>query len=187
MSKFAESEVIARYVFLALIAAKPGLTDADLLNTCCASMYMDYFTYSQIKQEMKEKKLAQLSLRKNESLLAADGEPLLRWDLTETGKELLHTLNPTMPDPVLKFLANFSNSRQFFEEATAKVLPSGYGDYWAVLQLLDNNRLTFEYRIIVPTSEAAEDLGKRWRQNTAELYRYLLDPFNRKNDDPKQP
>lgn len=171
--------VIAKYVFLSLVDAQPGISDFELLRLACESMYMDYFSYSQIAQEMVDKGLALRSKRKGESRKDATGQAVDRWDITERGKAVLSSLLPSLPDGVIRYVRGLGRDAHASSllEARAQMEASGFGDYWAVLQLWEGSRLRYEMRLLFPTVEAGEASCLKWKKEAEQLYLHMLQPF----------
>lgn len=172
MNDNARAQVEAKFLFLSLIQQEPGINEPQLLARSCASMYMDYFGFAQIRDEMLEKDFVTQSLRKGETRTDAEGKPLTRFDLTQGGQLLLQTLEPTMPDALLRYLEKVRSEQsvELEESATGSVEPSGAGDYYAHLLLQEKGRKLFECRLLFPTEEAAKQLVQRWHTGAMELY-----------------
>lgn len=167
----AEADLLAKFVFLSLIENQAGISDKELLNKCCDSMYLDYFSYSQIKEEMITKGLALRSQRKNEHETDATGQVISRWDLTPSGFALLNTLRPSIPTAVLQFLHHSKRSTTNNEdEIRSFIEDEGNGFFFARLQIFEKSILQFELKLSFAQREQAEKMAQRWKKQASTLY-----------------
>lgn len=168
-------DIIAKYVFLALIQADPGLIEQELMERCCESMYMDYFHFVSIREELLKKGLATTAQRKNEVQKDIHGKEVFRWDLTAEGEALLHHLSPSIPDGVLRYLNQCNRQHSpAGNAAVAYTEPTGHGEYWAVLCLQEQGQTRFELRLALSDLDLAERICLKWRNNAETQYPSIL-------------
>lgn len=101
--------IFAQAVMLGLIEAYAGLSEIDLRDTCCASVYMDYFTYVDVQEDLLTKGL--IRYESFEPTVASPEALSKGWFLTDAGLQLLTDLKPSIPQEVLDFVQKASLTR----------------------------------------------------------------------------
>jgi len=167
-----------KVILLYMLHQVRGVCSSDLMKWAVDSLYLDYFTYTQAKEELKRDKLIIESVRKEEKKKDTRGIPAERCDITPEGEVVLHNLLHTLPSHVRAYLTNASLKWNLEQEREASVEATYQADangaYLVRLELLDGRRITADLCISVPTAEIAEQICRKWKKSTFDIYASLL-------------
>lgn len=174
------NELVTKKVILLYIADRlGGLTEDEFMNTAIETIYMDYFDFSDIYQQLLADGFLYQGQRKGESNQDTKGKPTRRVDITAAGKQILASLYQTVPLPVRKHLDESTASAldKVMEDAQAEanIYPEESNRYRLRLQLLgDEGSTVFDLSLRMPTRETATRIADKWKQHYALLYPKFL-------------
>ena len=168
----------AKIIILFILSKVSGIPSARLTDCAIESLYMDYFLFSQAKQELLDQRLMTEGERKGELRKDASGRTVLSCDIPPAGSAILQRLLPQVPAGIRAYLSSASKTWHHESDEDSSV----YADYvvndegtWDVdLRLLEKGATTFSLRWTAPTEEVAKRTCARWRDNTAETYLQIL-------------
>lgn len=177
-------KVTRKVIILAICEKLDSLTRQELMETALESMYMDYFQFIELLDELLQEKLLAAAQRKGESRLDARGRAPERFSLTRKGLLVLDTLRDKMPVPVTAYLhrALLARESELKQEnslsAVYNLMPNGR--YEVTLELFDQGDRYFSCRLDVPNQTMARGACDRWKTEAGKLYpeflRLLLKP-----------
>jgi hypothetical protein len=174
----AENKMILLYI----LGRWSGVTVGQLTRIALDTRYMDYFVFVSLLDELCRDGLATRSVRKGESLLDADGQPVTRCDLTPRGSEVLRSLESRVPRHVRAYLsqAAVSWAKELKKENTvvATFDPDGNGGFLVRLRLNDGVHDVVDLRLLVPDRTMAASICTQWKADTQEAYVGLLALLN---------
>jgi hypothetical protein len=174
----AENKMILLYI----LNRWSGVTLGQLTRIALDTRYMDYFVFIALLDELCRDGLANRSVRKAEPLKDADGQPVVRCDLTPRGAEVLQTLEGRIPRHVRAYLAQAAASweKELKRENTvvATYDPDGSGGYQVRLRLNDGMHDVVDLRLSVPDKGLAAAVCHQWKQDTQAVYVGLLALLN---------
>ena len=167
-----------KMVLLYILNRWSGITLGQFTRLALDTRYMDYFVFVPLLDELCRDGLATRSVRKGESLRDADGQPVVRCDITPRGADVLRTLEHRIPPHVRAYLsqaaASWEKDLKKEETVTATCDPDGSGGYLVRLRLNDGTRDVVDLRLGVPDRAMGIAMCSRWRQDTQEAYLGLL-------------
>lgn len=173
------SDKVSRKVIILSICEKlDNLTKQELMQTALETMYMDYFQFSALLDELEDEKLLNLALRKGETSRTASGHAPERYSLTPQGLTVLNTLRKHLPIPVSAYLERVMQERgqsikaEQSSAANWQVLPNGH--YQVSLSLFESGSRFFHLEIDVPNEKQAVRLCQNWKNNAASVYPAIL-------------
>ncbi|NLT11837.1 MAG: DUF4364 family protein [Clostridiaceae bacterium] len=175
----------AKLIILYILQKIPGISATDLMKQSIDSLYMDYFMFSQAKDELLRDHLMIESVRKGETRKTASGHPLALCDITPEGQSVLTRLLPTLPTAALSYLtAEASKSIVQIKKSTevrAYYEPDADGHYNVHLILKEGERYIINITLNAPNEKVAEHMIRRWKENTSTIYATLINQLS----DPK--
>jgi len=167
-----------KLILLYMLHQISSVSSADLMNWAVDSLYLDYFSFVQAKEDLKRDRFIIEASRKGETRVDAAGRPLELCDITPEGEIVLAHLLPTLPPHVRAYLtkASFKWKQDAHEEASvlASYLPDANGAFQVRLILTDGTRQTADLTLFAPDEESAQKMCRRWKESTAGIYLDLL-------------
>lgn len=164
----------AKIIILYILSKVDNIPSAQLMDCAMESLYMDYFLFTQAKQELLDKHLMTESERKGELRKDASGRPVLSCDLTPEGAEILSRLLPSVPAGIRAYLTtsskNWRRDQANTDSVYAEYAPNDEGTWEVDLRIIENGATTFSLKWHAPSEEAAARTCDRWREHTAETY-----------------
>lgn len=174
-----QSDKVTRKVILLSICKKlDNLTLQDLMEIALESMYMDYFQFVTLLDELLDEQLLSKALRKGEKQVDAAGRVPERFSITPKGLLVLDTLKDQIPTPVNAYLHRSLSERESALKnessvhARTALLPEG--QYELHLELYENGERYFSCRLAVPSEKIAKEAARRWKEEAAVLYPEVL-------------
>ena len=174
------NEQVTRKVILLYIADRlAGLTENEFMDVAIDTIYMDYFEFSHIFQELQDNGFLQLVSHEGESNLDADGKPTGRVDITDAGHQILESLYKTVPLPIRNHLKQQTEislkAKEDLNDMRVHIYPDVNESYRVQLSLLGEEQApVLDLSINVPTREMAQVLTQNWSEHHADLYPKLL-------------
>lgn len=174
------NELVTKKVILLYIADRvAGLTENEFMDVAIDTIYMDYFEFTHIFNELLKDGFLKQESREGESNLDADGQPTQRVDITDAGKQILDSLYKTVPLPIRNHLKQQTEislqAKAELNDIEVHIYPEANGSYTVKLTLLgDDNMAVLDLSLSVPTRDMAQVLTQNWTDNHAELYPKLL-------------
>ncbi len=163
-----------KLILLYMLYQVSSVPSKDLMDWAVESLYLDYFSFVQAKEELKRDRFIIEATRKGESRVDAMGHPLELCDITPEGEIVLQQLLPTLPAHVRAYLTKAAPKwkQETHEEASvlASYLPDANGAYQVRLVLADGARKTAELTLFAPNEESAQKMCRRWKESTADIY-----------------
>ncbi|MDD2213110.1 MAG: DUF4364 family protein [Oscillospiraceae bacterium] len=171
-------QVTQKVILLYIASSLPGLTQDELLQIALGTMYMDYFTFSELYRQLLANAFLTQAQRKGETERDSNGQPIWRCDITPQGQQILDSLSGTLPLPLRHHLSETVRQyrHQLADEAScrASYLPDEQGRYKVLLTLQDKQDVLFELSAVVPEEHLARQITERWQQQHEALYPRLL-------------
>lgn len=175
-----QADKVTRKVILLSICEKlDSLTQQELMETALETMYMDYFQFVELLDELRQEHLLAASQRKGEVRLDAAGRVPERFSLTEKGARVLETLRTKIPAPVTAYLHRSLRERETVIKnessvhADYRLQPDG--SYEVSLELYEKGLRYFACRFAVPGKTLAEAACARWEEKAAAIYPAVLE------------
>lgn len=174
-----QADNVTRKVILLYICEKlDSLTRAELMETALESMYMDYFQFTQLLDELLSEHLLTASERKDETVRDAAGRVPERFSLTKKGLAVLNTLRDHIPSAVSAYLhrnllkreVEFKNENSV--KADYRLLPDG--NYEISFELYEKGNRYFSCCLDVPDRLMASRACENWKANASDLYPVIL-------------
>lgn len=170
----AENKMILLYI----LNRWNGVTVGQLTRIALDTRYMDYFAFMSVLDGLCRDGLATRSVRKGESQLDADGQPVVRCDVTPRGAEVLRSLEGRIPPHVRGYLGQAAASwaKELKRENTvvAAYDPDANGAWTVRLRLNDGARDVVDLKLSVPDKASAAAMCALWKSDTQALYVGLL-------------
>jgi len=167
-----------KIIILYIVSRIPGITVGELTAMALDTCYMNYFTFATAFDDLCKSTFITKSVRKGEDLRDAEGNPVIRCDVTVIGLEIMNRLQHTIPEHIHSFLASASKS---WEKTTRKNIevkstfdPDFFGGYNVKLTLFDGTKELIMLKLSIPTKEMAVKICNKWKENTQELYLEIL-------------
>lgn len=171
-----------KLILLYMLHQVKNVPSPELMNWAVESLYLDYFSFVQAKEELKRDHLMTEAVRKGESRTDPSGRPLELCDITPEGEIVLLQLLPALPSPIRAYLSSAAPgwSRKAHADAsvTANYVPDTDGAYKVRLTLTDGARITADLSLFAPNEDAAQKMCRRWKESTAGIYTSLLVSLN---------
>ncbi len=174
------NERVTKKVILLYIADRlAGLTQDEFMDIAIDTIYMDYFEFSHIYDQLLHDNFLQEETRDDEQQLDADGVPTKRVDITPAGKQILGSLYNGVPLPIRNHLQQLTDdsmkAKTKAESVKASYFPDMDGSYRVHLQLKDDQMNSLlDLSFTVPSREMAVQTGENWEHYYAELYPKIL-------------
>lgn len=174
------NEKVTKKVILLYIADRlAALTQDEFMEIAIDTIYMDYFEFSHIYEQLLHDGFLEQSTHKGETNLDANGVPAKRVDITESGKQILSSLYGSVPLPIRNHLRQSTDTslkiRSNEEIVKASYAPDMTGTYRVHLQLKDNEQSSLlDLSFSLPNQEMAIQASENWEHHYAELYPKLL-------------
>lgn len=167
-----------KIIILYIVSRIPGITIGELTAMALDTCYMNYFTFATAFDDLCKTSFVSKSVRKGEELKDAEGNPVIRCDITVTGLEILNRLQHTIPEHIHSFLNSASKSWEKSSRKNVEVKstfdPDFFGGYDVKLSLSDGIKDLIVLRLSIPTKEMAVKICSKWKENTQELYLEIL-------------
>ena len=167
-----------KLILLYMLHQISSVPSGDLMNWAVDSLYLDYFSFVQAKEDLIRDRFIIEASRKGEKRVDAMGRPLELCDITPEGELVLQQLLPTLPAHVRAYLTKAAPKwkQAVHEEASilASYLPDANGAYQVRLTLSDGVRTTADLSLFAPDEESAQKMCRRWKESTADIYMAIL-------------
>lgn len=173
-----ENIVNKKVILLYLVNLSSDLTRHQLMTASLNTFYMDYFTFSDLSQELIRDGLLFLAQRKGETQTDTAGQPIMRYSITESGKQVLAALEHTIPIPVQRNLrqavTEIGDAARHEESVTADYSPSITQGWQVELTHRDKDTILMQISVNVPQEQLAKQICENWLNDTGNLYPTLL-------------
>lgn len=164
----------AKIIILYILSKVNGIPESQLMDCAIESLYMDYFLFTQAKQELLAQGLMSEGERKGELRKDASGRTVLSCDITPAGTEILQRLLPSVPAGIRAYLSsaskNWRHESSESESVFADYYPNDEGTWEVKLCMVERGATTFSLVWQAPSEEVAARTCKRWKEATAETY-----------------
>ena len=175
-----------KLILLYMLHQVQSVPSADLMNWAIDSLFLDYFSFMQAKEELKRDRFMIEAARKGETRLDAAGRTLELCDITPEGEIILLQLLPTLPMYIRFYFSESAPKwRQVIHAESsvlASYLPDANGTYQVRLSLMDGARTTADLTLFAPDEEIAQKMCRRWKESTADIYTSLLSGLESESD-----
>jgi len=175
-----------KLILLYMLHQVSSIPSGDLMNWATESLYLDYFSFMQAKEELKRDRFIMEAVRKGETRLDAMGRTLELCDITPEGEIILQHLLPTLPTYIRAYFTKSAPKwRQAKHEESsvlASYLPDANGAYRVRLSLTDGSRMTADLTLYAPNEEIAQKMCRRWKSSTADIYTALISGLESESD-----
>lgn len=172
MEAIAEKKIIILY-FVSLIK---GITWQQLTNLSMQTLYMDYFSFGQCVDELKQDGFLFISEQKAERSLDSNGKPVNRFYLTPSGESILNATKTQLSRPIIKtihlLVAPFIDPSTPMTFAEYKINRTGH--ITVHLNIKEADECIFELSYTVPSMDLAKKICTNFEQHSLELYPQLL-------------
>ncbi len=169
--------ITQKVMLLYVVNRLPGLTRNRLLKICAEAVYLNYFTFGQLSDELLADGQLESATGKGEQEVDADGLPVSRLYLTPAGDRVLRSLEPKLP---LAIVRNLNRAAAAFlkdggaGELAATVTPEKGGSFSVRLSLNEGSRPLCTIKLNLPGKEPAEKVRSQWLSVGTDLYPELL-------------
>ncbi len=182
----ASDKVTRKVILLSIVAKLDSLTRQELMQTAVGSMYMDYFQFSELLDELIKEKLVASTQRKNEVIRTAQGQAPERYSITTQGMKVLDTLHMYLPLPVSAYLERATQEREQELKDDRAVLtqmtPLPNGQIQVSLSLIEHGQRYFHIELDLPNEDIGRKTCQLWKEQASNLYpeflRKLSSPAN---------
>lgn len=168
--------VNSKVIILYIVQQARGLSWHQLMNISIGTLYMDYFTFTQLAGSLQADGLMQVARRKGETALNADGQPVDRCDLTPAGEQVLSSLSETLSVPVRRnihrLVEPLLDGKQ--RQIQAGIQPDPRGGYRIQLRLDEGGHPLMTTELVVPTEEMARRITAAWEDGAESRYQAVL-------------
>ena len=86
-----------KLILLYMLHQVSSVPSAELMDWAVESLYLDYFSFVQAREELKRDRLIVEATRKGETRVDAAGRPIELCDITPEGELVLGQLLPSLP------------------------------------------------------------------------------------------
>ena len=167
-----------KLILLYMLHQVSSVPSGELMDWAIESLYLDYFSFMQAKEELKRDRFIIEASRKGETRVDAAGRPLELCDITPEGEIVLQQLLPTLPAHIRAYLTKAAPRwrQETHEEAScfAGYMPDANGAFQVHLTLSDGARTTANLTLFAPDEESAQKMCRRWKESTADIYMTIL-------------
>jgi len=167
-----------KLILLYMLHQVKSVPSRDLMNWAVDSLYLDYFSFVQVKEDLRRDRFIMEASRKGETRVDAMGRPLELCDITPEGEIVLQQLLPTLPAHIRAYLTKAAHKwrQDVHEDASvlASYLPDANGAYQVRLTLSDGARSTADLTLFAPNEEIAQKMCRRWKESTADIYMTII-------------
>lgn len=188
MAAMQADKVTRKVILLAICEKLDSLTRQELMETALESMYMDYFQFVELLDELLQEQLVSATQRKHEVRLDAAGRVPERFSLTEKGLRVLNTLRDKIPSPVSAYVHRSLNERESVLKNEGSVHQSKRlledGSYEVQLELYERGNRYFACQVHVPNEAMAASCCERWSREAGSLYPEILKILFRQAESP---
>ncbi len=171
--------VVKKMVLLYLADRLPSLTQDEFMKAALDTIYIDYFDFGVLYQQLLADGFLYEAQRKGETSLDANGVPAHRVDITSQGQQILESLYQTVPLPMRKHLQESTREslqvKLDEEMVKAQAQPDLNGAFRVSLGLQGDDRSQIiDCQFTVPTKEMADIASKHWKEHYETLYPQIL-------------
>ncbi len=167
-----------KLILLYMLSKVSGIPASDLQAWAVESLYLDYFSFAQAKEELKRDHLLAEAVRKGETRKDASGHLIELCDITPEGDAVLTRLLSTIPMTAQAYLTQSAVrwGQNVRAQANVKATydPDANGAYVVRLALYDGANRNCEIILSAPEEETAQKMCRRWKESTAGIYKNLL-------------
>lgn len=168
----------AKLIILYILRKVPGISPNELMSQSIDSLYMDYFLYTQAKNELIDSHLMTQSVRKGQRVTTASGKPEESCDITPEGQVVLTRLLPSIPSGALAYLtaeAEKKTKKDSIKNAiSADYAPDADGAYEVRLSLTEGSKKIIDIRLHAPNQSTAKKMCRQWKDSTADIYSQII-------------
>jgi len=167
-----------KLILLYMLKQVPEITSEEWLRWAIESLYFDYFSFMQTKEELKKDHLLFESKRKNEKRNDTSGAPVERCDLTPEGETILQQLLPNLAPSIRSYLYEEGKKRKKTERENDSVLssysPDANGKYQVSLLFHEAGSPVMDITLSAPDEKHAKEICRHWKESTADIYVKIL-------------
>ncbi|HHX36746.1 MAG TPA: DUF4364 family protein [Clostridiaceae bacterium] len=166
-----------KVMILYMIDRINGITWNQLINLCISTLYMDYFTFCELAEELQNDALIQVAQRKGETAVDSEGHPLQRCYLTPRGEKILTTLKSRLTLPVVRNINRLTSAfidRTERQEIGASVTPDLNGGFQVSLFVREGEQKPIAIELTLANESTAEHIAANWQENASLLYPQIL-------------
>lgn len=166
----------AKIHILYLVSEAPGVSYQMLMNRCLDSLYVDYFAFTRAVNELISGNLMDKSTEDTGTGEAVGGSETLK--LTAGGIAVLNDLKGTLNNNLEAHLISQANKLKEevtrINQSTAVTKPASDGTFTLTLKDTGNSYNPV-IDLTVANAEEADLISKKWRKNSSEITRILID------------
>lgn len=171
-----KQDLVTQKVIILYICEKlDSLNKQELMHIALESMYMDYFQFSKVLDELIEEDLIAATLRKSES---QDKKAQARYSLAPKGLVVLDTLRSNIPNAVTKYinelLVKSNQELDRLESVISDIDLLEDGSYNVKLSLKEKQNPYLSIEIKVPNRDMAKSVEKNWHGRAGAIYTEIL-------------
>ena len=167
-----------KLILLYMLRQVQGLSSDEWMRWAIDSLYLDYFSFVQAKEDLIRDHLVSESQRKNERRLQPSESPVLRCDLTPEGEAILDQLLPTLAPHIRSYLYEEGKKRRRTEDEKNSVLahfaPDANGKVQVFLSLRETGQTVMDISFQTPNEQRAQEICRRWKTSTSDIYMKIL-------------
>ena len=144
------------------------LTNAQLSNFILEKEYTNYFNIQQAINELESTALIRGETIRNSSLFR----------ITPAGSETLSFFENEISEAIKSEILEYLKSNRYSLREEVSTLSDYYeakkGEFIARCYVLEKDSKIVEINLSVPTEEAAQAVCRSWKNQSAEIYEYLM-------------
>lgn len=144
------------------------LTNAQLSNFILEKEYTNYFNIQQAINELESTELIRHETIRNSSL----------FHITPAGSETLHFFDNEISDAIKSDILEYLKTNRYALREEVSTLADYYeakkGEFIAHCYVLEKGSKIIEVNLSVPTEEEAQSVCNSWKNQSAEIYEYLM-------------
>ena len=167
-----------KLILLYMLRQVPGIAINEWMNWAIESLYLDYFSFAQAKDELKRERLIAEVQKKGEMRLDASGRPVVCCSLSPEGELVLNQLLPGLSQPIRAFLHEEGIRKKQIEErensVSADVILDENGKFYAKLVLSDAYCDIIRLQVLAIDEANAKKICDNWKKNPAAAYKKIL-------------
>ena len=146
-----------------------ALTKAQIFDFILEKDYSDYFTLQQATFELTESKFIESTSTHSQTLLkiTPEGKDTLKFFANRLSEGLKRDINDYLTESRMQIYNELSVITNYYKTSN--------GDYIADLSAREKTSDLINIKINMPTEEAAEAVCDHWKQQSQDIYSFLLE------------
>ena len=161
-----------KLILLYIIENAPNFFDKNELSEYV--LEKDYLNFFLIKQYLSE-------LLEGELIELVEEDKIEKYSILEKGTLALQYFDSKIPQKIRDELKEDFKTFSYIQKKETQVICDSFlkenKEYMVNLKLVENEETLFSIYISVPSSKEAEKICEKWKINTQEIYKNIIDMF----------